>query len=116
MKPQGGFLIAAILVLAIAAGCRRNDRPGEATHGGASRPASPAAPPGLAGLQWRPSRTRSTTAPASKPGLGEAKDELGELARDAELLRHALLHADFRGVDTAGDKAGKNEEADHDSR
>ena len=41
MQPNGGLLIAAILVLAIASGFKRDDRAGEAAHGGALSPPRP---------------------------------------------------------------------------
>ena len=111
MQPQGGFLIAALLVLAIATGCRRDEQRGAAEHGGPHcRTVSPPPPADITAAESPARRRSASTAPASGPGLGEAGDELDKLAQDARQLRHALLHADFRDVND------KTKEAENDPR
>lgn len=110
MAPQGGSLIAALLLLAIATGCRSDKRPGEAAHGGPPRRAEPTAPADIAAVEKTPSRPADTTRPAPRPGLGEAGDELNTLAQDARRLRGALLNADFRNFND------KTKEPEDDSR
>ena len=112
MRPGGGFLIAAVLVLAIAAGCRRDDRPTEAAHGGAPRSGAGPGPAGIAAVKQTPGADSAPAGPAasSRPSLGQARDELDKLARDARLLRQALLEADFRDLNN------ETKEADDDSR
>jgi len=110
MRPHGGFLIAAVLVMAIATGCRRDKEPSAAAHGGPHRPAVVPPRQDITAVE-APAPPRTTTpAPASGAGPGEARDELGKLAQDARQLRHALLHADFR------DANDKTKEAEDDSR
>jgi len=111
MESNGGLLIAAILVLAIAAGCKRDDRSGEASRRGAPRAPSDTerehvvtveAPDDTVSVTVTaksPTTARATTRPAPTPRLGQARSDLGDLADNALKLRHALLHADFRGVD-----------------
>ena len=121
MVPQDGVLIAAVLVLALAAGCRREDRPAAAAHGDSHRHqvAFPSPAETAEVQEPQPIRTAppasppprpSPEAPAARPGPGQATAELDKLAQDARELRHALLHADFRGV------TDKTKEAENDSR
>lgn len=125
MQPQGGLLIAAILVLAIATGCRRDDEPGTA-HGGPPRQAAPAAPEGFAMREPSDGPPATEQAPTSQPSLGRATNELDEIGREAIQLRGALLHANFRSFDQTDGAAEADEqatrevetakEADNDSR
>ena len=111
MNPHGGFLIAAVLVLAIATGCRRDEEPGAAAHGGPHRRTVIPPPHADVTVVEAPAPPRpASPAPTSGPGLGEARDELDKLAQDARQLRHALLHADFR------DATDKTKEAENDPR
>jgi len=111
MQPHGGFLIAAVVVLAIATGCKREDHGGSASHEGPHRRAVVPAPPADVTAVDAPAPRRAPRpAPASRPGLGQARNELDELAQDARQLRRALLHADFR------DPPDKTKEAENDPR
>ena len=111
MKPHGGFLIAAVLVLAIATGCRREEDTRAATDGGPyRRSVSPPPVSDVTAVDAPPAPRPAGPPPAARPGLGEARDELDKLAQDARQLRHALLHAEFRGV------TDKAKETDNDPR
>jgi len=124
MAPNSGLLVAAVLILAIASGCKRDDRPGEATHGGAPHPPAGGRGADVAVVQTpeTPAKTAPkapTTAPATPRSVGQARSELDELADNALKLRHALLYADFRGVDDDDARPKTNEktkEAENDSR
>jgi len=115
MQPQGGLLIAAILVLAIATGCRRDDK-SDQTRKSPPRQAAPAGPSQFA-MHDVPDRAPTTKpAPTTRPSLGRATDELDEIGQEALKLRRALLHANFRSFGPADDATENDEEADDDSR
>ena len=110
MGPQDGFLIAAVLVLAVAAGCRRDEQPAAAARGGPHRRTVIVLPPADVTAAESPEPPRpASPAPAPGPGLGEARDELDKLAQGARQLRHALLHADFRDVTDKKTKEAEND-------
>ena len=126
MQPQGGLLIAAILVLAIATGCRRDDKPGAARTKEADYGAAPGSAAGFSPVierhedrppvspvsgARRPRQATTQPAPASGPGLGRATDELDEIGREAVQLRSALLHADFRSFGRSDGQAEADERA-----
>jgi len=155
MEPNGGLLVAAIVILAIASGCRRDDRPSDAARGGMPHrsaggdrakvtavqtpedsPAKAEATPPVNVVSKTPAKVAPktpvkvapkvpvnvvskmpATAPADPPTAGRARSGLDELAANAKSLRHALLHADFRGVDEATTQpTEKAKEGDHDPR
>lgn len=124
MGTNGGLLVAAVVILAIATGCKRDDQRGEAAHESVPRPLAGGPNAVVTAVQTPQAPAKAppkapTTAPAAPPSIGQARSELDELADNALKLRHALLHADFRGVDDDDAKpktSEKSKETENDSR
>ena len=114
MKAHGGFLIAAVMVLALATGCQKKSRssnvrrsglngapaprPVVATTPAVQQPATQSAAPVVAASVNVVDKGRSV---ATKPSLAEARKDLNKLAEGALSLRAALLQADFKAPATA---------------
>ena len=117
MKAHGGFLIAAVMVLAVATGCQKKSRSSNVRRNGPN--VAPAPQPAVA---TTPAVRQTTTRPAApvvsasanvedkgrsaatKPSLAKARKDLNELAEGALSLRAALLQANFKAPAVAPTK------------
>ena len=81
MKPHGGLLIAALLVLAMVAGCQKKDKAPVVRRSGPRGRTAGAEPPAMAQSETAPAETPAAAAAQSRPAVADAG---GDRARPAD--------------------------------